>query len=218
LVGIVTVSQARLASGDGPPTFFTRRNVLKDHKIYVFGYGSLMNPGSIQKTVSREVPRETLITAVLHDYVRKWDLVELIRFVDDRSDSVVPAVFLDVVKQSGREVNGILLALSEEELRKMDEREKNYNRVNVSSLAEPIVSPDVFSYVGDVFTYVGKDAHTHPPPDACVPSYYEEALVLAGVREWGAAFETQYHQTTLPHNFPRRSGRYVFAEPRQSRR
>ena len=182
---------------------------MNDRKSYVFGYGSLMNPASIQRTVAREVPRDTLIPAILRDYVRKWDLVDWIRFEQDLSGTVVPAAFLDVAQQPGREVNGILLALSEEELSRMDGREKNYDRVNISSLIEPRVSPDVF-------TYVGKDIHTHPPSDTCVPADYE-ALVLAGVREWGAAFEAQYHQTTLPHNFPRRSGRYFFADPLQSR-
>ena len=177
-------------------------------KIYVFGYGSLMNARSIQKTVSREVPRDELEPAALRDFIRKWDLIDWVRFEDDPSCNVVPAVFLDVAKLPGREVNGILLALSEEELAKMDGREKNYDRVNVTSLIEPRMP-------ADVFTYVGRELHTHPPPETCLPADYE-ALVLAGVREWGAAFETQYYQTTLPHKFPRRSGRYVFADPRQS--
>jgi cation transport regulator ChaC len=181
---------------------------LSDSKIYVFGYGSLMNRRSIQKTVSREVSRDELQPAVLRDFVRKWDLVEWIKFVDDPSGSIVPAVFLDVASQPGRTVNGILLTLTEQELAKMDGREKNYDRVNVSPLVEPHVSRDVF-------TYIGKEIHTRPPAGSCVPANYE-ALVLAGVHEWGPVFEAQYHQSTLPQDFPRRSGRYVFVDPRQS--
>ena len=177
-------------------------------KIYVFGYGSLMNLQSIQKTVSRRVAREELQPAVLNDFVRKWDLLEWIKFVDEPSAGIVPAVFLDVVRQLGRQTNGILLSLTEDELTKMDGREKNYDRVNVSSLIAPRVG-------GDVFTYIGKEIHTRPTPEICVPADYE-ALVLAGVHEWGVDFEAHFHQSTLPHNFPRRSGHYVFADPRQS--
>jgi cation transport regulator ChaC len=179
-----------------------------DSKIYVFGYGSLINPRSIQKTVSREVSRDELQPAMLRDFVRKWDLVEWIKFVNDPSGSIVPAVFLDVAKQPGRQVNGVLLALTEEELAKMDGREKNYGRADVSHLIEPHVA-------SVVFTYVGKEIHTRPVAGACVPDDYE-ALVLAGVRDWGPAFEAQFLQSTVPHNFPRRSGRYVFADPQQS--
>jgi cation transport regulator ChaC len=177
-------------------------------KIFVFGYGSLINPRSIQRTVSREVSRDELRPAILRDFVRKWDLVEWIKFVDDPSGSIVPAVFLDVARQAGRQMNGILLALTEEELVKMDGREKNYDRVDLSHLIEPQVA-------GDVFTYVGKEIHTRPVVGACIPQDYE-ALVFAGVRDWGPAFEAQFLQSTVPHNFPRRSGRYVFADPSQS--
>ncbi len=181
----------------------------KASPVYVFGYGSLINPKSVQKTLGRELRIEDLLVGRIHDHVRKWQLVDWVIIEGFNEERSVPAVFLDLVRHEGAWVNGILIPLSKEELHKMDQREKNYDRIDVSNLIEPEVD-------GQTYTYMGKKDHINPPRESCVLVQYE-ALVEEGLRFWGKAFEQHYYKSTLPHGFPRKEGRYFFTSRQQSR-
>ena len=169
---------------------------------YVFGYGSLINPKSIQRTLGREIGEEDLLEASLSDHVRKWQLVDWIFIKDLNLERIIPAIFLDVVREQGKEVNGILFQLSEEELDKMDCRERNYDRIHISNLIEPKVSDPVY-------TYVGKEKYNVPPQESVVLAQYER-LIEEGLSFWGNAFQQHYYESTLAHSFPRKDGKYVF--------
>lgn len=107
---------------------------------------------------------EYLLEAMLSDHVRKWQLVDWVIIQGLNPERIIPAIFLDVVQEQGKEVNGILFQLSEEELDKMDRRERNYDRIQISNLIEPKVSDPVYMYVGN-------EKYTVPP---------QESVVLAG--------------------------------------
>ena len=169
---------------------------------FVFGYGSLINPKSIQRTIGREIGKQYLLKARLSDHVRKWQLVDWVIYNDLKGKRIIPAIFLDIVKEQGKEVNGILFELSEKELDEMDRRERNYNRIDVSNLIEP--------KVGDlVYTYVGKKEYTVPPQESVVLAWYER-LVEEGLSFWGKAFRQHYYESTYVHSFPRKDGKCAF--------
>ena len=169
---------------------------------FIFGYGSLINPKSIQRTLGREISKEDLLEARLSDHVRKWQLVDWIIIQDLNLERIIPAIFLDVVREQGKEVNGILFQLSEEELDKIDRRERNYDRIHISNQVEPIVSDPVYMYVG-------KEEYTVPPKESVVLAQYER-LIEEGLSFWGNAFQQHYYESTLAHSFPRKDGKYVF--------
>jgi len=173
---------------------------------FVFGYGSLVNPKSIQRTLGREISEEDLLEARLSDHVRKWQLVDWVIIQDLNLERIIPAIFLDIVREQGKEVNGILFQLSEEELDKMDCSERNYDRIHISNLIEPIVSDPVYMYVG-------KEKYTVPPKESVVLAQYER-LIEDGVSFWGNAFQQHYYESTLVHSFPRKDGKYVFISPK----
>ena len=50
---------------------------------YVFGYGSLLNRGSIEKTLQCPIDTVELHVFELRNYARKWQLVESVVFDDD---------------------------------------------------------------------------------------------------------------------------------------
>lgn len=106
-----------------------------------------MNPKSIQRTLGSDIREEDLLEARLGDYVRKWHLADWVIIQDMNKERIVPAIFLDIVREQGKEINGILFQLSKEELDKMDHRERNYDRIHVSNLVEPKVSEPVYTYV-----------------------------------------------------------------------
>lgn len=173
---------------------------------FIFGYGSLINPKSIQRMLGREVNEEDLLEARLSAYVRKWQLVDWVIIQDPNPKRIIPAIFLDIVREQGKEVNGILFQLSEEELDKMDRCERNYNRIHISNLVEPIVSDPVY-------TYVGNEKYTVPPQESVVLAQYER-LIEDGLSFWGNAFQQHYYESTLVHSFPRKDGKYVFISPK----
>jgi len=175
--------------------------MMKSPIIYLFGYGSLINPKSIKRTLEREIKAEDLIEALIHDYVRKWQLVDWVMIAENNLVRSIPAIFLDLVRQIGARTNGILIPISEEELNKMDIRERNYDRVNVSNLIDPNVSEYIY-------TYFGKKEHASPPKESCVLIEYEK-IIEEGFNFWSKAFQHHYYESTIPHQFPLRKGKYT---------
>ena len=133
-----------------------------------------------------------------NDYVRKWQLVDWVMFGENNLGRPIPAIFLDLVRQVGAKTNGILIPISEEELNKMDKRERNYDRVNVSNLIEPNMSEHIY-------TYFGKKEHTSPPKESCVLIEYEK-IIEEGFNFWSKAFKQHYYESTISHQFPLKKG------------
>ena len=166
--------------------------------VYVFGYGSLINQESAARTLHRLPTREELIPARLHGWQRKWQ-IDAEAFLDDQPARLV---FLDIVPSgNGTPVNGILIPLNtDDELARLDQRERHYNRTDVTRIIDPGID-------GIIYTYIGKPERTNPPPDALVMSEYER-VVAEGLHFWGTDFENEYHRTTIPHEFNRHHGSY----------
>jgi len=175
--------------------------IMKSPIIYLFGYGSLINPKSIKRTLGREIKAEDLIEALIHDYVRKWQLVDWVMFGENNLGRPIPAIFLDLMRQVGAKTNGILIPISEEELNKMDKRERNYDRVNVSNL----IKPNMSEYI---YTYFGKKEHTSPPKESCVLIEYEK-IIDEGFNFWSKAFKQHYYESSISHQFPLKKGKYT---------
>jgi hypothetical protein len=119
---------------------------------YVFGYASLVAP--------RE-PAPGLRAGVLRGYRRTWNVaMDNSRAIPGYKQYVDPAtgtrpncfvVFLNIVPDRGASVNGAMFRVSADELDELDERERNYERIEVSSrLAEAVV--------GTVWSYAGSEA------------------------------------------------------------
>ena len=178
-------------------------------RLRIFGYGSLVNPRSIRNTLGRELREEELAVAILRDHVRKWNLVEWVLIEQVNQGKPSPAVFLDLVPQQGTRVNGILVPISAKGLSKMDQREKKYDRIDVSALIDPPITD------GPVFSYVGKHEYCIPPPGSCVLIKYEQ-LVEEGIAYWGEGFARQFRQTTMSHQYPRQDGKYIFVDQKQN--
>jgi cation transport regulator ChaC len=116
----------------------------------VFGYASLVQRGD-------SGPRR-LRAAVLHRYRRKWNvamdnsvtLPDYKYYLDpvtgERPRCFV--VFLNIVADDSGSVNGALFPVSEPELERLDRRERNYARIEVSSLLAGGADGTVWTYVG----------------------------------------------------------------------
>jgi gamma-glutamylcyclotransferase (GGCT)/AIG2-like uncharacterized protein YtfP len=119
---------------------------------YVFAYGSLLRDLS-------GALGERMTPARLRDHRRAWNVamdnsrsLAGYKYYLRATDSSRPAVFvtfLNLVPAGGRYVSGTLFAVGEDELAALDERERNYDRREVTDLVD--APPE-----GRIWTYIGK--------------------------------------------------------------
>lgn len=183
---------------------------MADGSTWVFGYGSLVSPDSLGATLGRAVtPGVDFLEAVVTGYGRRWNYgVGHTRgvLVDDggrRIDHTIVA--LGVVAASGETANGVVARVSDDELARLDHRERHYDRVEITATTE-VLGP-TRSLDGPVVTYV-------PRPEAI--ARYETArdrglaaieqrywdLVDAAFSAFGAVAHRRYHETTPAPDVP----------------
>jgi hypothetical protein len=179
-------------------------------RVYVFVYGSLLDPASVSRTVQRPVTPDDLLDAVLLDHERDWGIRIPVQSVS--LGGPVNARFLDVVPRPGAYVNGAVLAVSDADLRHLAAREAQYDVVDVSAQAIAPIPPGA-----TVVTFRGRADHRHDRPGvrSAVPERYRE-WVERTVAGRGALFAERFARTTAappPESFP---GEYTFSDPAQA--
>jgi cation transport regulator ChaC len=175
-----------------------------DRTHYVFGYGSLLERWRRREVAgnSREGPR----LATLRRYRRTWNVAMDNRqtipgykyYVDaasgERHDWFV--TFLNVVPDPGSEVNGVLFAVTEEGLAELDERERNYERVEISADLAPSLDRRAWVYTGSAAA-VGRFAVGERSDRAVISrAYYQR--VLDDFSAIGPGALTAFEQLTDP--------------------
>ncbi len=175
--------------------------IAAEHPIAIFGYGSLINPRSIAKTLGRTVPGEALFVSRLHGYRRVWDVVDEVL---DPQLSRKRAIFLNLRRDAAASVVGVSFHVNADELVRLDVRERNYNRTDVTASLKP-------AFPGTVFTYIAKPEHLVADQEGWVLSAYEQ-IIDDGLAFWGPDFAKAFAETTLPHQFARFAGNYTFAK------
>jgi hypothetical protein len=160
---------------------------------YVFGYGSLAAAGlaGLNRT-----PRREGFVADLEGFERGWGVaMDNTRTVPgykcyvDRTGSRpdVCVAFLDLTPATTGRVNGVCLPVDEAALAALDDRERNYERVDVSDRL-PCAEP-VWTYLGSVAGR-GRLAHGRARGKAVIHEGYLAAVTRGfralGPQEWAA--------------------------------
>jgi dephospho-CoA kinase len=109
---------------------------------WVFGYGSLVSPMSLARTLGRPVPTDRdWVLAVLRGYGRRWNYgsrsVRADWEIDGRPVERGLIVALGLVDAPGEWCNGAVAAVSDDELALLDRRERDYDRVDVTDRIDP---------------------------------------------------------------------------------
>ena len=137
-----------------------RRDATRDAThgtTWVFGYGSLVAPTSIARTIGRPVVRhDGFAAARLHGYGRRWNYGS----IHQRGDWHGPHGYVQqgVVVSLGLEAsgsstcNGAVVRVTDDELAHLDWRERDYERTDVTELVEADVPTGV--PIERVVTYV----------------------------------------------------------------
>jgi hypothetical protein len=171
---------------------------MSERRLGLFGYGSLVLAESAAMTLGR--PPGDLRPARLHDWRRRFS---------QRRDNLTcektfecaggwrPEWILGLNIEEGEDeagpVNGVVIALTEAELDRLDIREIRYDRVDVSGSVEGEDLPE------RIVTYKAKAFHfaPRPPEDAVILRTYAEA-VETGFEALGPG-ELEHYRATTPY-------------------
>jgi len=124
---------------------------------YVFGYGSLMNPKSLARTIPGE---KVLLRATLSGYQRRFNV------------QCGDYLYLNIVPRAKKDVTGVVIPVNDTELEALKRREYMYACVDISSrLSEALPGP--------VYAFIAPDVHI---PSLKIPRTYIDTC-LAGVPE-----------------------------------
>lgn len=165
---------------------------------YVFGYGSLVTPGGERIA--------GLTGTVLRGYRRTWNVAMdntraipgYKRYLDPATGTPPPwfVVFLNIVPDAGRSVNGAVFPVSGEELAELDRRERNYDRIEVSSSLAQAVGGTVWTYTG-VRAAVERFETGMRAGRAVISQDYQQ-IVLQGFTALGDDAVREFHAVTDP--------------------
>jgi gamma-glutamylcyclotransferase (GGCT)/AIG2-like uncharacterized protein YtfP len=146
----------------------------------LFAYGSLLPAGS------RTLPPEAR-PCTLRGWQRSWgvamdnrvDLPGYKHFVTPEGERpALMVAFLSIAPQAGATVNGVVLPVADDELPGLDDRERNYARVEVTEDIDAQTPGRVWAYVGHGAARERLARGLRDGRLAIASSYYER--VLAG--------------------------------------
>ena len=122
-------------------------------QLYIFGYGSLTNPKSLQKTLPGKKPAGWVR---LGGFQRKFNAPAQEKYL-----------FLNIVPKNNHAIKGVLIQVSKEELENLKRREVGYEAVDITEkIKEPIN--------GRVFTFIAPDKNY--PKRKILQSYIDVCL------------------------------------------
>jgi gamma-glutamylcyclotransferase (GGCT)/AIG2-like uncharacterized protein YtfP len=166
---------------------------------HVFGYGSLVT-GAARIVTLRGHRRVWGVAMDNRVAVPGYKVYEL----PDGTRPPVSVAFLDLVPDEGIAVNGGLLAVDGTGLAALDDRERQYERVDVTRAIEPAIPTGD----GPVWAYVGRDpgrarvaAGRARTADVVVQRAYADR-VEAAFASLGAVELERYRASTEPVPFP----------------
>ena len=181
--------------------------------LYIFGYGSLMHPGSLGRGLGRAVSASELGAVRVAGFRRDWGLREAVfSHVLGRQ---VNAAFLDLYACEGASVSGTIIPVTADEYAKLRLREKNYAEVEVSAAT---VGGDVTAQ-DTVMTSVGTAHHraASPGSEVYVMQRYID-MIREALELLGSTAQEDFGQTTDEASVPVLGGRYTFIDPAQAAR
>ena len=172
----------------------------RDDSVWVFGYGSLVSPASVARTIGRDVVvGQGFEPATLDGFGRRWNYGSLRQRADWQAEhgpvrgGVV--VSLGLVAAPGEWANGVVVAVNSAELAELDRRESDYDQVDVTDLMRTAHRAPVVTFVPRVSAIERYERHRTAMTAAIRAGYVE---LVEGAFEMLGGTELADYRTTTP--------------------
>ena len=177
--------------------------------MYLFGYGSLINIKSAQKSFKRVLKQEDLIPASIKGYEKVWNSIENIKFDEEN----VNGVFLNLRVNPNSSTSGVVLKITEEEFEALKQREKNYSQITIkASNSDVFLDSDIVAFMTTNQEKLAKEGD-----DNCfIPAKYIEILT-SSFSSYSDAFVKEYKKCLKNYPFALKEGAYTFSDPIQNK-
>lgn len=169
---------------------------------FIFGYGSLINIESLQKTINRKLQANEIFPVQLNGFTRIWNYKA--KVFSTKLNKEIDAVYLNIAPFHDSFINGIVFEVNEEELELLKKRERYYSMVEVT----PHIK---FDQNAKIYTFICYDrlhlAAFHTP---CYVLQKYINIVEEGCTNISPNFKTVYDLTTQNIPFEVLEGDYQF--------
>lgn len=179
--------------------------------MYLFGFGSLINLQSAQKSFSRVLTQDDLIPVVIKGYKRIWNSIENIKFDDNKE---VNGVFLNLKKDENATVNGVMIKITQSEFEILKLREKNYSQIEIkaNNILDYHIDENAIAFMTTNDEKIAKEGDL----SCVIPSLYVDILTNAFVN-YSEDFVLEYKKSLEKLPFALKKGPYSFSDPVQNK-
>ncbi|MDJ0589493.1 MAG: gamma-glutamylcyclotransferase family protein [Pleurocapsa sp. MO_226.B13] len=126
---------------------------------FVFGYGSLVHINNLERYLGRKLtPDLDFIICGLNNFRRCWNVamdnsqnLPNYKYYRDRASGNRPGgfvTFLNIRPAQDETILGILFRVSQAELKSLDRRERNYQRIEIASQLNRDIEGRAWTYIG----------------------------------------------------------------------
>lgn len=176
--------------------------------MYLFGFGSLINVKSAQKSFKRILKQEDLIPVEIKGFERVWNAQESIKFEDVPTNGV----FLNIKKNPTQTIYGAIIKITPEELEVLKIREKNYSCITISS--SDILNKDFKDDLIAFMTTNEEKIAKKGDKNSFIPAKYIDIL-NEGLENYDEAFINNFKKCLQDMPFDLKEGTYTFSDPAQ---
>ena len=167
--------------------------------MYLFGFGSLINLASAQKSFKRVLTQKV------------WNALENIKFEDNME---VNGVFLNIQEKKDAILYGVMIKITQEELEILKLREKNYSCIKIKkdNVLSQNAQEDLIAFMTTKEEKIGKigDVNTF------IPKKYIQ-IVNEALKNYDEEFKENFKETLNNFPFPLKDGDYSFTDPIQNK-
>ena len=174
----------------------------------IFGYGSLINPRSAEKTLGRSLCTHEMGCATLPNYLRSWTAPDCVK-LQSIDKHIIPcdALFLDLTAQIGKSCSGVAIEVCERELRMLDIREKGYERCAVELRCNEGKVLPAYAYI------IPETEKFH---SGIILARYKQ-MIDEALPDYPNSFAQRFWQDTMPSENPVVEGEYIFMHQAQNK-
>lgn len=177
--------------------------------MYLFGFGSLINLTSAQKSFKRVLTQDDLIPVKIKGYERVWNAIESIQFEEKK----VNGVFLNIQKNENSILDGVVIEISQEELDILKLREKNYSCITIQS--KDTLNKDFKSDLIAFMTTNEKKLAKEGDLNTFIPAKYIQ-IIKEALKNYDDDFVKGFEKSLKNYPFTLKEGSYIFTDPIQN--